>query len=61
MSNFIAYNVALELVRALRPIMEQLKSHSRDLSDQIERPVRASCSTSVRVIGAPGKTGGDSS
>lgn len=37
MSNFIAYNVALELVRALRPIMEQLKSHSRDLSDQIER------------------------
>ncbi len=37
MNNFVAYNVALELVRALRPIVAELKAHSRDLSDQIER------------------------
>lgn len=37
MSNFVAYNVALDLVRALRPIVEQLRSVSRDLADQIER------------------------
>ncbi len=37
MNTFVTYNVALELVRALRPIVAELKSHSRDLSDQIER------------------------
>ena len=37
MSNFIVYNVALELVRSLRPVVEQLRLHSRDLADQIER------------------------
>lgn len=37
MSNFIAYNVALDLVRSLRPIVEQLRSHSSNLADQVER------------------------
>ncbi len=37
MTNFVTYDVALDLVRSLRPIVEQLRSHSRDLSDQIER------------------------
>ncbi len=37
MSNFVAYTVALDLVRALRPIVEQLRSHSSELSDQVER------------------------
>ena len=31
-----AYSVALDLVRALRPIVEKLKLDSRDLADQIE-------------------------
>jgi hypothetical protein len=31
MNNFIVYNVALELARALRPIVEQLRTHSSDL------------------------------
>jgi four helix bundle protein len=37
MSTFVAYSVALDLVRALRPIVERLKSQTRDLADQIER------------------------
>ena len=37
MTNFIVYNVALELVRALRPIVPELRNHSRDLADQVER------------------------
>ncbi len=37
MSNFIAYNVALDLVRSLRLIVEQLRSHSSNLADQVER------------------------
>ena len=37
MSNFIAYNVGLDLVRSLRPIVEQLRSHSSNLADQVER------------------------
>jgi four helix bundle protein len=37
MKTFVAYEGALELVRALRPIVEALRSDSRDLADQIER------------------------
>ncbi len=37
MNTFITYNVALELIVALRPIVERLRSNSRDLADQIER------------------------
>lgn len=37
MSNFVAYTVALDLVRALRPIVEQLQAHSSALANQLER------------------------
>ena len=33
----IAYEVALDLVRALRPVVVQLRQFSRDVADQIER------------------------
>ena len=37
MNNFIVYNVALDLVRALRPVVAELRGHSSDLADQLER------------------------
>lgn len=37
MKNFIVYNVALELVRSLRPIVAELRTHSSNIADQIER------------------------
>ena len=37
MNNFVVYNVALELVRALRPIVSELRTHSSNIADQIER------------------------
>src|ERR1043165_5709577 len=33
----VAYDVALDLIRALRPVVVQLRKHSRDAADQIER------------------------
>ena len=33
----IAYTNAIELIRALRPVVEQLKQHSANLADQVER------------------------
>ena len=37
MNNFVVYNVALELVRSLRPIVAELRTHSSNIADQIER------------------------
>jgi four helix bundle protein len=37
MQNFVAYTNALDLVRALAPIVEQLRARSADAADQIER------------------------
>lgn len=37
MKNFVAYNVALELVAALASVVKQLRAHSADLADQVER------------------------
>ena len=37
MQNFAAYTNAIDLVRALAPIAEQLKSRSAKLADQLER------------------------
>jgi len=37
LNNFVVYNVALELVRALRPIVSELRTHSSNIADQIER------------------------
>jgi four helix bundle protein len=33
----IAYDVALDLVRALRPVVAQLRGHSPEAADQVER------------------------
>jgi four helix bundle protein len=33
----IAYDVALDLVRALRPVVAQLRTHSPEIADQVER------------------------
>src|ERR1043166_982023 len=33
----IAYDVALDLVRALRPVVAQLRSYSAEAADQVER------------------------
>jgi four helix bundle protein len=33
----VAYQVALDLVRALRPVIVQLRSHIVDAADQVER------------------------
>ena len=33
----VAYDVGLELVRARRPVVAQLRRHSRDAADQVER------------------------
>jgi four helix bundle protein len=32
-----AYTVALDLIRALRPVVAQLRKHSPDAADQVER------------------------
>jgi four helix bundle protein len=34
---FVAYDVALDLIRALRPVVTQLRTYSPDAADQIER------------------------
>jgi four helix bundle protein len=33
----VAYDVALDLVRALRPVVAQLRAHSAEAADQVER------------------------
>ena len=33
----VAYDVALDLVRALRPVVEQLRKYSTEAADQVER------------------------
>jgi four helix bundle protein len=37
MNNFATYTVALDLVRALRPVVAKLRAHSPDIADQVER------------------------
>jgi four helix bundle protein len=37
MHMLIAYDVALDLVRALRPVVAQLRTFSADAADQVER------------------------
>jgi four helix bundle protein len=37
MKSFVAYTVALDLIRALRPVVGQLRQHSADAADQVER------------------------
>lgn len=37
MSTLVAYEVALELVQELRPILERVKKHDSNLADQMRR------------------------
>src|SRR5678816_3499887 len=37
MHKLVAYDVALELIRALRPVVVQLRRYSPDAADQVER------------------------
>ena len=37
MHKLVAYDVALDLIRALRPVVVQLRRHSPDAADQVER------------------------
>src|SRR5579862_1557812 len=35
--NFDAYRVAIELLRALQPVLEMIRTHDRNLADQAKR------------------------
>jgi four helix bundle protein len=37
MHKLVAYDVALDLIRALRPVVVQLRTYSPDAADQVER------------------------
>ena len=37
MNTLVAYQVALEVIRQVRPIIEQLKQHDPHLADQLKR------------------------
>ena len=53
---FVAYEVALELIRALAPVVEQIKPHSADLADQV---VRAASSVTLNLAEGSGRRGKD--
>lgn len=53
---FVAYEVALDLIRALAPIVEQIKQHDADLADQI---VRAGNSITLNLSEGSGRRGKD--
>jgi four helix bundle protein len=56
MTNFITYNVSLDLIRTLRPIVPAIKKHDRDLADQLRR---AATSISLNLGEGRLRTGGD--
>jgi four helix bundle protein len=39
MNNFVAYTNGLDLAHALRPIIDEIRAHSVDLADQLERAI----------------------
>jgi four helix bundle protein len=40
---FVAYEVSLDLIRSLRPIVETLAGRDRDLADQLQRAASSVC------------------
>ena len=52
----LAYSNALELIRSLRPIVEQLKGYDANLADQV---TRAATSVSLNVGEGSRRTGKD--
>lgn len=55
-TTFVAYEVALELLRALAPVVEQIRQNSADLADQI---VRAGSSITLNLSEGSGRRGRD--
>jgi len=53
---FDAYDVSLELVRELAPIVPAIKKHDRDLADQLRR---AASSIVLNISEGSGRAGGD--
>ena len=56
MNNFVAYNVSLELIRALRPVVPVIKRFDPDLADQIHR---AATSVALNLAEGARRTGGN--
>jgi four helix bundle protein len=54
--SFETYDVALEFVRSLRPLIEKIGRHSRKLKDQL---VDASSSVPMNVAEGRRRVGGD--
>ena len=52
----VAYQVGLDLVRALRPVVEQMKLHDRELYNQT---TRAGTSVLLNLAEGNRRTGGD--
>ncbi|MGE0399079.1 MAG: four helix bundle protein [Kofleriaceae bacterium] len=55
-TTFVAYEAALEMLRALVPVVEQLKRHNADLADQV---VRAGSSVTLNLSEGSGCRGRD--
>ena len=53
---FVAYDVALELIRKLAAIIPAIAKHDRDLVDQLQR---AASSISLNLAESRGRAGGD--
>ena len=54
--SFVVYNVSLELVREIAPIVPVIKKHDRDLADQLRR---AATSVVLNINDGSGRAGGD--
>ncbi len=55
-TTFVAYETALEMLRALAPVVVQLKRHNADLADQV---VRAGSSVTLNLSEGSGRRGRD--
>jgi four helix bundle protein len=53
---FVAYQVSLEMIRKLAPIVPAIAKHDRDLVDQLQR---AASSVALNLAESQGRAGGD--
>jgi hypothetical protein len=54
----VAYTVAIDLVRQLRPIVEQIKMHDAHLAEQLKRAATIPSRISPKASAAPPATSG---